>query len=198
MQHDQVAVPPLGRMMFFADGENLVLRIQAMLNAGRTPRSEVIHVPDTFVWQPSSVWPGHNQVLRCTYYTYVTGDENRVRAVTDQIKSLSYQNYNEPTVRAGLLNTVSPGVFRKLRGKPAKGVDIQMTVDALSNVYMNNLDASYLISGDGDYRPVIEEAIRHGKQVFLAALSSGLSQELKNSADWFLDLDGFYFNPDEV
>ena len=44
-----------------------------------------------------------------------------------------------------------------------------MTVDILSQIYLDNIDTVYLIAGDGDYLPIISEVIRMGKQVYLAA-----------------------------
>jgi len=41
----------------------------------------------------------------------------------------------------------------------------------------------------------LAEAMRHGKQVCVAALSSGLNEPLRYSVDDFLDLDRFFFKP---
>lgn len=68
-----------------------------------------------------------------------------------------------------------------------------MTVDILTNVYQDNLDTVFLLSGVGDYGPVVAESKRMGKQVFVAALSSDLSPALRLSADYFMDLDGYFF-----
>jgi len=58
---------------------------------------------------------------------------------------------------------------KKKKEAKSKGVDIQMTVDILSQIYLDNIDTVYLIAGDGDYLPIISEVIRMGKQVYLAA-----------------------------
>jgi uncharacterized protein (TIGR00288 family) len=91
-----------------------------------------------------------------------------------------------------------PKVFRKYKNKKAKGVDIQMTVDILTHVYQNNLEVVYLVSGNGDYLPVIEEVIRKGKQVYLAAFSSGLNKTLVHYVDKFINLDDVYFTQEVV
>ena len=198
MASEHVSLPSLGRMMVFVDGENLVFRYQAMLEEGREPRGEVNHEKNTYVWQPNTVRPGLNHVIRAWYYTYAVGDDIKASEITEKIKSLNYSQYSDPRasiVTGKLLRNLYPKVFRKTRGKKAKGVDIQLTIDILSNVYMNNVDSIFLVSGDGDYRPVVEEAIRHGKNVYVAALSSGLNNDLKNAADRFIDLDGQYFKP---
>jgi uncharacterized protein (TIGR00288 family) len=202
MNQEQALVPTLGRMMVFIDGENLVLRFQEMLRDDlHKPQKGVVHEKDIYVWQRKTVQPGLNQVVRATYYTYAFGDENRIREVNKQIKELSFAQYLDPHARyvsSRLLNNLYPRVFRKLKGKKAKGVDIQLTVDILSNVYMNNLDTVYLVSGDGDYKPVLEEVLRYGKHVYVAALPSGLNEELKYIADKFIDLENIYFKAKEV
>lgn len=88
-------------------------------------------------------------------------------------------------------------MFSKPKNRSGKGVDIQTTVDVLTNVYQNNLDAVYLVSGDGGYAPLIHEAQRMGKHVVVAALSSGLSPKLKLIADSFVSLDNCYFEPEK-
>jgi len=194
--HRQSPLPSLGRMMVFIDGENLVLRYQAMLDDGRISRDEVVHEPDVFVWQPASVRPGMNVVLRATYYTYAVGDEARLREVREMIRNLQFTQYDVPgAILPGQIYQLYPKVFKKAKGTRGKGVDIQMTVDILTHVYQNNLDVLYLVAGDGDYHPLVDEAIRMGKQVFIAALSSGLSDSLIDRADRLHILDSTYFKP---
>lgn len=198
MNNDLITLPSLGRMMVFIDGENIAMRYKKILSLGREPQDDVAYVPDTYVWRPSTVKPGLHHVIRATYYTYAQGDENHQNKIKEEIKALKFNQYSQPDAwraTGQLLNTLSPKVFRKIKSKKAKGVDIQLTVDILSNIYKDNLDTVYLVSGDGDYKPVLEEAIRHGKQVFVAAFSSGLNEEIKYLADRFFCLDDQYFKP---
>jgi len=194
----QEPLPALGRMMVFVDGENLVARYQAMLDSGRKPSHEVHHRPNVYVWSPGAVWPGMSVVLRATYYTYAVGSEEIVLEIANEIRALTYVQYNPPGhhLAPRLGDTLYPKVLRKVKNsRNAKGVDIQLTVDVLSNAYQNNLDVVYLITGDGDYAPLIAECQRQGKQVFVAALSSGLNQSLKVVADRFIDLDNYFVGP---
>lgn len=187
--------PPLGRMMVFVDGENLVCRYQAMLGEARVPDDRVVHEEDTLVWLPHSVRCDANVVVRATYYTYCTGADERVVAVNKQLKSCKFRQYGVPGVHLGpMIENLTPAVFWKpSRKAKRKGVDIQMTVDILSNVHLDNLDVVFLMSGDGDYKPVIKEVQRHGKHVYVAAFSSGLDKDLPLIADKFIDLDRLFF-----
>lgn len=58
------------------------------------------------------------------------------------------------------------------------------------------VDVICLISGDGDYLPLIQEVTRTGKRIYVAALSSGLNPQLIRSVDSFLNLDPLFFFPD--
>ena len=211
MNYPQSPLPTLGRMMVFIDGENLVGRYQDMVGKGATPsgkvvlkdvvvenrKNDIIYEPDVFVWKSTTIQPDLNVVIRATYYTYVTGDDQRKSEVEARIKELDFKQYDPPApywLYPGLLNKLHPIVFKKLKKqKKTKGVDIQMTVDILSNLYKDTMDVAYLVAGDGDYLPVIQEVMRNGKQLFLAALSEGLSPFLRNVADKFIDLDSIYF-----
>lgn len=189
-------LPQLGRMMVFVDGENLVARYQAMLKNGQTPANGVRHRRDVYAWSPHAVWPGVHVVGRATLYTYVTGNDKLLCEVTTEIQSLVFIQYSPPgqnfTSRLG--NLLYPRVFTKPKNQPGKGVDIQMTVDIMCHTYHNNLDTVYLISGDGDYEPLVAECQRQGKTVYVAALSSGLSPRLPLIADRFVNLDNAFFN----
>ena len=153
-------LPPLGRMMVFVDGENLVARYQALLDEGRSPASEIRHRTDTYVWSPRAVWPGLCVVQRATYYTYSIGSEELVLQVANEIKELTFTQYSVHGQNLPVLlgNAMFPVVFHKAKkARNAKGVDIQLTVDVLSNVYQDNVDVVYLVAGDGDYAPLITE-----------------------------------------
>jgi uncharacterized LabA/DUF88 family protein len=186
-------VQPRMRAMFFVDGENLVSRYQAMVGEGFTPRSSVAHEQDRFVWSFNIAFPRDCRVLRAYYYTSVTGDDDSVQAVADRIKGLRVCRGQ------GGVNTLYPVVFKKPKNQvKAKGVDIRMTVDILIHVYQDDIDALCLFSGDGDYIPVLNEALRRGKRIFVASLSNGLNPSLRRFADDFIDLDPTYFDPTDT
>lgn len=180
-----------GRIMYFIDGENLVFRYQALLETGLTPDSRVAHERDAYVWSTNIWLPGNHRVIRAYYYTSVTGDDTKVNRVTHAIKQLGLLL----SVPEGNARTLYPVVFKKPRkSAKSKGVDIQMTVDILTHVYQDNLDTVCLFSGDGDYSPVLNEAIRSGKHVYVAAFSEGLSPALRQMADEVIDLDSVFFD----
>lgn len=70
-----------------------------------------------------------------------------------------------------------------------KGIDILVATDMLSQAYANGYDSMILISGDGDYAPVLEEIKKMGKRVENAFLKRSRSAALISVCDVFLDLD---------
>jgi len=181
-------------MMVFIDGENLVIRYQAMKEKGWSLNAGITHEPDIFVWKPEVIQDcGFVSVVRATYYTYVVGADDKIAELSNKIKKAQYVFKEDHSL--GKLGHLMPRVFKKPeKAAKRKGVDINITVDALTHTYRNSLDIVYLVTGDGDYLPLIEEVMRNGKQVFLAALSDGLSPSLPNSVDHFFPLDNVFFS----
>ena len=66
--------------------------------------------------------------------------------------------------------------------------DVGLAVDAITMA--NKLDAIILVSGDGDFVPLIEYLrINSGVQVEVVSFGKSTSAKLKEAADDFLDLD---------
>lgn len=64
--------------------------------------------------------------------------------------------------------------------------DVGVAVDAIR--FAPSLDAVVLVSGDGDYVPLVEYLRNQGKQVEVAAFGGTTSAKLIEAADDFLDL----------
>jgi len=64
--------------------------------------------------------------------------------------------------------------------------DVGITVDAIR--LSPSLDAIVLVSGDGDYLPLVEYLQNQGKQVEVAAFGETASGRLKEEVDDFIDL----------
>jgi uncharacterized LabA/DUF88 family protein len=183
----------------FADGENLVLRFQDMCKDGHKPKSDVVHVPDTVVWHPDVTQQFCCDIVRMSYYQTVVGDEPKLNDVRAQLQDVQYmyileQPLHENDAGSSGQGYLAPRVFKK-EGKSSrtKSVDINLTVDMLRSAYNPNADIVFLLSGDGDYLPLVEEVARRGKNVWLAAFSKGLRPALRFAADAFIDLDKLFF-----
>lgn len=184
--------------MVFVDGENLVFRYQAMLAAGKTPCKEVVHIPDVFVWHPNITDWCYMDVMRVYFYSSVVGDDQKLAASKAAIAKTSFRYEYEKGSRGAA--QIVPVVFKKhLKTHKTRQVDIQITIDMMRFAQNPSIDLLLLVSGDGDYLPLVQETMRLGNETYIAALSSGLSPELRYSVDEFYDLDSIFFAlPDPV
>jgi uncharacterized LabA/DUF88 family protein len=176
--------PHLRRWMLFIDGENLTIRAQEWAKVKGFPLIEGgYYLPNVFVWIPGAkantaltntgnppleIQP---YAIRSYYYTSVVGDEPKRSAVRRALWELGFH----------------PEVFKKTKqDQKAKGVDIALAKDFLSNAYNDNYDVAVLVAGDGDYIPLVEEVKRLGKVVYVAFFCDkgfGLNEDLELSSD---------------
>lgn len=177
------------RWMLFVDGENLTFRGQCYAEQNGILLEEgSSFMRDAFVWMPewgrATVGNYRNfpsglvspHAIRAYYYTSVRGDDVKIQQVREALRSLGFE----------------PKVFKRPANRNSKGVDISLTKDCLSHAFLDNYDFVALITGDGDYLPLLEEVKRLGKIVYLASFTTGLSQELRLAADWFGSLDEIF------
>jgi len=176
--------PPQHRWMLFVDGENFTIRGQELADKRSIVLTEGrYYCKDTFLWIPGfdaheRCADGHLQLTpkstRSIYYTSVKGDEPKMEEIRAKLWELKFQ----------------PEIFkRNTLEKRAKGVDIALTKDVLSNAFHNNFDIAVLVAGDGDYVPLVEEVRQLGKVVYLVFFeATGLSKSLKFACDSFTDI----------
>jgi uncharacterized LabA/DUF88 family protein len=192
----------------FVDGENLVMRYQEMLANGRVVKSDnvalssgghrsqpiVTHVPDCFVWSPLIFGTTSIDLIRINYYTHVVGDAAKVAAVVKHIADTPFSR----TAGGEFSRThLIPRVHKKpSQSKKTKVVDVDITMDIMRAALTMPIDMIILLSGDGDYVPLIQEVARStSKQVYVGAFSSGLADGLMSCAEDFFRLDEDFFEP---
>jgi uncharacterized LabA/DUF88 family protein len=180
------------RTFILVDGENLVFRFQASLNDGFEKGEATKHIPDVFVWNHHVTAPFFMEVIRVSFYSTQVGDEVKLDETRKAIASYSY-NYRVSRQDSHSQGYICPHIFKKERNnQKTKSVDINLTIDALRHTYNDSLDILFLLSGDGDYIPLIEEVMRQGKKVVLGAFSNGLNPALEYTADQFINLDHWF------
>ncbi len=67
--------------------------------------------------------------------------------------------------------------------------DIGIAVDAIK--FSSLVDVIILVTGDGDFLPLVEYLQNHGKQVEIAGFNQTTSVKLKETADFYYDLNEF-------
>lgn len=170
--------PNIQRWMLFVDGENFTIRAQ---DIAKEKGLELIqgdyYEPDVYVWpslmlQVEIIIDGllKKAPIRSYYYTSVVGDDNRVNEIKNRLWRIGFH----------------PEVFKKIKGRKSKGVDITLTKDVLSHAFLNNYDLAVLLAGDADYLPLINEIKRIGKLVYLVFHEDAIVDEnLIRAADLY-------------
>lgn len=182
----------LKKVVAFVDGENLVCRYQAMLDAGRIALPDVVHVCDSFVWCSGLTKWTVMDLIRVSYYTSVVGDDDRVADVARRISETAFECSSGHY--AGKAQII-PRVQKKTEPHAqVKVVAVDITMDVMRAALQMPIDGIYLLSGDADYLPLVHEITRTtAKQIYLGAFSAGLGDGLRHAAEEFVDLDGLFF-----
>jgi len=117
----------------------------------------------------------------------VLGGRQLIRAIAYMVTTESGEekNFLEALGKMGIeIKTkdlqVYPGGFKKADW------DVGLAVDAIK--LAGSLDTVVIVSGDGDFVPLVEYLKWHGRQVEVAAFGKSTSGRLKETADDFLDL----------
>jgi uncharacterized LabA/DUF88 family protein len=177
--------------MLFIDGENLLIRFEAMLSNGRKPVVDIMHAPGEFVWAPNFAQYKDLEITRASYYTTHVGDDLTQRNLEESLAKLPWHCH-----RTRVSGSMNPHVFRKSKkSQKTASVDINIAIDVLRHCYQKDVGAVYIVAGDGDYIPLIKEAMRTGTRVFVGALSDGLNSALPIVPDSFDLLDRVFFQP---
>lgn len=176
----------------FVDGENLVFRYQDMLKSGLHPHPEVTHFPDEFVWSKRILLYCHFHISRLSYYTSAVGDDVKINALTDRIRNVDFIACDD---KDGLAEPMLARVFKKpSKSQKSRLVDISITLDTLVAAYTHQIDTIVLITGDGDFVPVVRELMHQGIKVHCLGLSSGLNPELQRTPDYYQVFDELFFS----
>ncbi|MHB1240777.1 MAG: NYN domain-containing protein [Gammaproteobacteria bacterium] len=180
--------------ILFIDGENLAFRYQEMLKAGRKPKDGITHIPDIFVWHNNIANLWKIDFYRVLFYSSVVGDDVKIKEIK---KNISQQIFHEEMEISrnyfGKLQ-IAPWIFKKQsQSHKSRLVDISITIDSMRFSYTNAADVLCFISGDGDFLNLYSELMRNGKKVSVAALSTGLSESVRSSVDYFINLDDILF-----
>ena len=177
------------KTLVLVDGENIRIGFDQM-RAERAVHPEVIEEGE-LVWNPTVT---KAQVLmsvfRVSYFTTVTGDEPKVAALKKTISETHFRGSGSSNVDGYLV----PRVYKKpKKTMQSKSVDQNIAIEALRHAYSRSIDRLFLMSGDGDYEPLIKEVMGQGIQVVTGALSNGCSPVIPVTGDRFLDLDRYFF-----
>lgn len=134
-------------------------------------------------------------IQRVTYYTSATGDQKKIDEIRYRIGKTTFEFDHEfdNDIPKGSAQLV-PRVYHKAsKSRKTRNVDINIVIDMMRAAHTNSVELLMLLSGDGDYIPVIEECMRQGKTVWCCSFSSGLHPSLPSSVDLYETLDDILF-----
>lgn len=175
------------KYIVLADGENLVRRFQAT-SQPKARNPNVAYIEDVFVWHQNIPSIQGWTPLRVNYYTSVVGTDEKIANIEAEIAKIPIHRPGETPCQ------MCPRVFKRPKQtNKTKIVDINIAIDALRHSYHGHVEAIMLLSGDGDYLPLIKELMRNGTQVWLGAFSDGLNAGLPCAVDKFINLDNWFF-----
>lgn len=98
--------------------------------------------------------------------------------------------YNDLNKKSGY--TIKASFDKTIKHKTIeKKVDVKIAIDLISNAYENNYDIAILISGDGDFLPVIKKLKQLNKKfeiwAFRYSLANTIKEEVESNSLFYLD-----------
>lgn len=121
----------------------------------------------------------------------LTRDRQLIRAVAyspvhdDLSVSMETQRFAEPFLGRGFKVVTKP-LKRFSDGTVKANVDIELALDVVA--MLDRLDVVCLVSGDGDFQPLVEYVQNRGVRCEVVAVAQSAAMNLKNAADEYIDL----------
>ncbi len=118
----------------------------------------------------------HRELVRASAYAPISDDP---QARVEQ------QRFVAPFVNKGYRIVTKP-LKRFADGSMKANFDVELAIDVLT--MSDRLDVVCLVSGDGDFRRLVEMVASKGVRVEVVAFAASTSMELRNVADHYIDL----------
>lgn len=78
---------------------------------------------------------------------------------------------------------------RCMKGDKQLGVDVALSVKVTSQASSSQSDTFIIVSGDGDFIPLIDEVKARGKKIEIASWDECINKTLMDECDYFISLD---------
>lgn len=184
------------------DGENISTRYSEMVKAGHVPLEGNVCHNDYFVWNPSVLSENMWDILRISYHTSLAGDDMKIEEAKRSISSVNYKCraevkglYDNKQLFRSSSGRIVPQVKKRASKSRKESIcDIALTVEALRACYRDHASKIWIFSGDGDFISLYQEIMHSGKEVVVAAFSSGLNPSVSVAVDHFINLDPYFFH----
>lgn len=163
-----------GHTYVFIDGEYLRRRHHEAMRNFFGVDGEIDHSPIMRAAGASRVY--FYDAIDYTRLLEEADSDWEARVTQRELSHACIRSLNGFHVRSG---SVRPG---KRRGQ--KEVDVLLAVDMLVHGFNGSMSRAVLVAGDIDFRPVVEELVRHGVFVNVWYHRNSFAQELPGAADF--------------
>ena len=175
---------PGTRAMVFVDGTNLLVEVFSALGVklrAEKASADALNLASQCVAHSlRELFGTHMQghiIVRRYWFGSVQGSEEDLETAQMTLRSLGYD----------------AAVFRNVKGRDAKGVDLAVAREMLIHGFQRNYDVAIVVAGDEDYLGLVQDVKRFGLIVVgMYFESSALSKKLKVAFDHFSPL----YNPE--
>jgi uncharacterized LabA/DUF88 family protein len=167
--------------MTFVDGSNLLVEIGTKLAVSmrsELPTREAVSLAAQTVTkalreQVSDGPVGPHRVVRRYWFGSIQGSDELLLERQTWLREAGYE---------GVL-------FRKVKGRPEKGVDLAVAREMLMHGFNKNYETAVLVAGDEDYLGLVQDIKRLGRSVVVCFYECpSLSEKLRLAADVFIPL----------
>lgn len=167
----KMQLDPRERVQLFIDGSNLYHGLKAECESTKLDYLKF-----------SQLLANKRKLIRTNYYI------STIDATRDSTTAINQQRFLDALRHVPYVTIRSRSLSYKNDIPVEKGVDILIATDMLTGALRNCYDTAVLVSGDGDFAPVLDEIKRAGKQVENAAFRSSRSDALISASDLFVEL----------
>ncbi|NES06305.1 MAG: NYN domain-containing protein, partial [Okeania sp. SIO2F4] len=122
------------------------------------------------------------------YYDYIDRIKGKYEEKIDFEERVSQQKDYFNQIRSLEEYHVKLGNLTK---KSQKEAGIFLTVDMMNHAIRNNMTKAVLLSGDKDFKPLVESLVNMGMLVYVSSEIRSTSSELKYAADSYISLSFF-------
>lgn len=179
--------PSEPRIMAFCDGSNVLTEMGKFFGVpfrSEKPTLRTIQIAKAIIDTARNKIGGVQYIrpIRSYWFASYVGDDKHHAIYREWLRQCDFE----------------PQLFKKERNGREKGVDINLTRVTLVNAFHRNFDVGFLVAGDEDYVPLVEETKRYGCQMYGQFFPNGLASELRLAFDYFkpLGLEGGFSQPE--
>lgn len=122
------------------------------------------------------------EALRLFYYDCIDDREGENEPERERIKQTNQEWLNSIREVAGAHVRLGSTTGRA-KNRRQKGVDILLAIDMMNHTIRRNMKRAMLLTGDGDFTPLVENLVQMGMFVEVLGDQAHFSRELRKSAD---------------